>query len=85
VGSNSNYLLGVSAISRTNAWAVGTDLNTLIEQWNGTGWSIVTSPNVGSVSNVLTAVSADGAADAWAAGSFAGSDYVPRTLVEHFC
>ena len=43
-------LRSVSASSATDAWAVGftmiarRDFGTLIEQWNGSAWKIVTSP-----------------------------------------
>src|SRR5882762_7976200 len=48
---NPNSLYGVTCVSASDCWAVGdyTDSNppyyhTLIEQWDGTQWSIVTSP-----------------------------------------
>jgi hypothetical protein len=70
-------LAGVSAISASDAWAVGTYLNnttnaydTLILHWNGTKWSQVTSPNPNPTGeNRLNAVSADGAKDVWAVGT----------------
>src|SRR5439155_15874906 len=37
-------LLGVSCVSGTSCFAVGVGVgNTLVEQWNGTAWSIVAS------------------------------------------
>jgi hypothetical protein len=78
-GNNDNVLRGVSASSPSSVWAVGysTDnsgtLQTLIERWNGGGWSTVSSPNSGSGGNRLNAVSALGTGDAWAAGYFDGS------------
>jgi hypothetical protein len=46
-----NVLLGVDATSSSNAWAVGRadDVSSpfrrpLIQRWNGTSWSIVSSP-----------------------------------------
>src|SRR5262249_39675315 len=83
IGSDFDTLHGVAAISRTNAWAVGSDTNIVMEQWDGTGWTLVTPPDPGSVANNLTAVSADGALDVWAVGIQVGSDFIPRTLVEH--
>lgn len=49
VGSAHNTLHGVSCTSSTACTAVGNDntsgaLNTLAERWNGTGWSIQTTP-----------------------------------------
>ena len=48
-GPSSGHLVGVACPSATSCFAVGTDLNfngTLVERWNGTSWSIVTSPTV---------------------------------------
>jgi len=76
-------LVSVSAVSRTDAWAVGWyspagggPSSTLVEHWNGRAWSIVPSPNpsrpsgqfIGSDDN-LYGVSAHGGA-AWAVGTF---------------
>jgi hypothetical protein len=73
-------LAGVSAVSATNAWAVGyrcsnadcalpnLRFSTLIEHWNGRKWSTVASPSPGP-STQLTGVSAVSATDAWAVGN----------------
>src|SRR5947209_3425687 len=59
-----NKLLGVTAISTSNVWAVGyyqSDsgaVQTLVEHWNGTSWSLVASPNSASTINQLFAVAA---------------------------
>ncbi len=43
----------------------------LIEQWNGTSWSVVASPNPSAGQNILDAASADpSSGQAWAVGSF---------------
>src|SRR5690348_5630714 len=45
VGTTS-HLNSVSVISATDVWAVGySSTGTLIEHWDGTSWSIVSSPN----------------------------------------
>ena len=70
-------LAGVSAISTSDAWAVGTYYNnttntydTLILHWNGKAWTKVSSPNPDATGeNRLNAVSADGAGDVWAVGT----------------
>jgi hypothetical protein len=55
-------------------WAVGSYLTTanisqtLIEQWNGTAWQIVPSPNGGADANDLYGVAAVAARDVWAVG-----------------
>ena len=70
-------LAGVTAISASDAWAVGTYYNnttntydTLTLHWNGKSWSEVSSPNPDATGeNRLNAVSADGANDVWAVGT----------------
>ena len=71
-----NLLNGVVAISKHDAWAVGANytglegppLQALIEQWNGSQWSVVSSPNPGS-NDGLNQVSAISANDIWATGN----------------
>ena len=67
-------LEGVSAISPSNAWAVGRDDGApLTEHWNGSKWSSVALPagpcSVFENDCQLTGVSADSASDAIAVGS----------------
>jgi len=75
-GTLFNTLAGAAVVSANDIWAVGQSQNssgipaTLIEQWNGTSWSIVTSPAPGSAS-LLNGASADPASgQAWAVGNF---------------
>ncbi len=86
-------LSAVSAFSSNNAWAVGSYETansvslTLIEQWNGTQWSIVPSPNPGTFINELSGVVAISASDVWAVGIYGGPDSNPNpsgTLIEHW-
>src|SRR6266700_3070141 len=65
-----NSLLGVRAISASDAWAVGFDASnggyrTLIMHWDGTSWSKVITNTVGHLSSVA-AVSSN---DVWAVGT----------------
>jgi len=81
------YLNGVAAISATDSWAVGSSITsgvgqTLVEQWNGTSWNVVPSPNSSSTVNGLTAVSAHSATDIWAVGEAGSTSVVP--LIEHW-
>ena len=51
-GHAHNYLYGVAAVSATDVWAVGYYFNgsarqTLVEHWNGSAWSVVTSAQCG--------------------------------------
>lgn len=76
---SSNSLSGVAAISADSAWAVGTydsnfnGLQTLTEQWDGTQWNVVPSPNQpgADTPNYLYGVTAISANDAWAVGDYA--------------
>jgi hypothetical protein len=88
--AHDNYLTSVSAISASDAWAVGeysdgTVDRTLAEHWDGTTWTQVPSPDAGSPtdSNDLFAVAASSSSGAWAVGA-SGSGRVTRTLVEHW-
>jgi hypothetical protein len=72
-------LLGASAVSANDVWAVGSE----ILHWNGATWSIVQYPAVPS-SSILRAVSAVSANDIWAVGfrnAFYGSD---ETIAVHW-
>jgi hypothetical protein len=78
-------LAGVTEISSTNVWAVGDTLGqSFVEQWNGTQWARVSSPNVGTSNNTLQAAAALPAADdVWAVGEyFSSTSSVYQTLVE---
>ena len=86
-----DQLYGVAAVSASDVWTVGSYQNsngtykTLIEQWNGTNWSVVHSPNIGMYDNELYGVAAVSANDVWAVGryyNFKGADY--QTLTEHW-
>src|SRR5206468_3378703 len=61
-GPTDSSLNSVSCASTTNCYAVGsystpTSGKTLVEQWNGTTWSIIPSPNAsGATDSILTSV-----------------------------
>lgn len=87
-----SVLNSVTAISVSDVWAVGYAVSgnqsvhsTLIEHWNGTIWSIITSPNQGTNTNVLSSITAISANDLWAVGQYvSGNDLNPQTLIEHY-
>ena len=70
------FLSGVSAVSASDAWAVGSEnaeLNgvgakPVIDNWNGTAWSQVSAPATAGNTASLAAVSASSPTDAWAVG-----------------
>src|ERR1043166_8827708 len=51
--AQANLLNGVTCVSASECWAVGysgsgSENRALIERWDGTSWSIVSSPNIGT-------------------------------------
>ena len=70
-----DQLQGVTAISATNAWAVGyyqlsgTGFYTLILHWDGTAWHWMRSPDP-AVDDFLVGVAATSASSVWAVGGF---------------
>jgi hypothetical protein len=86
--SGDNALTSVDALSSTNAWAVGssrtaTSRKSLIQRWNGTSWTIVSSPNPGTIGNSLLGVEATGPNDIWAVG-WKNSGNGLRSLLLHY-
>jgi hypothetical protein len=75
IPDDNSQLLGVSALSANQVWAVG--LNSLIEYWNGASWTVQTpAPKPGA----FYAVDALTSTEVWAAGEFGvGLDYFPLT------
>jgi hypothetical protein len=63
-------LVGITATSADNAWAVGVSGagGTLILRWNGQAWSRQASPNLPKLTGGLSSVTATSARDAWALG-----------------
>src|SRR5207302_1964395 len=89
LGTQANTLFSVAAPADDDVWAVGAgydqQLNayrTVIEHWNGAGWSIISSPNATSGYNLLNGVAVAGSNDIWTVGQAAnGNTY--GTLIEH--
>jgi hypothetical protein len=89
-GANTN-LNAVTALSASDAWAVGTayaspTTTTSILHWNGSHWTLVPSPNTGTVANGLNGVAALGANDVWAVGDQTSdpTNSNVQQLVEHW-
>jgi hypothetical protein len=83
-------LSGVAATSPSNAWVAGDSWNgtagqTLIEQWNGSAWCTMTTPDPGGPAepNTLYSVAATSATNAWAVGYY-GSSTGDHTLILHW-
>ncbi len=80
-------LTSVSAVSASNAWAVGSGPNgSLIVHWNGHQWSTVPSPTSSQwTSSALSGVSAVSAKDVWAVGTFdTDTSQDGQTLIIHW-
>ena len=83
-----NTLAAISVDTASDIWAVGTTTSSstasgyqpLIEHWNGTAWSLSSSP---AVSGRLASVAAIAPGDAWAVGTYAGQNGI-QTLAEHW-
>src|SRR5258706_11277640 len=88
-GSSSSGLSAVAAVSANDIWAVGSSGSqmgsgqTVIENWDGTQWSLVQSPSTGSLYNTLTGVAVVSASDVWAVGWQANGG-PSQTLIEHW-
>src|SRR5205807_728309 len=85
-----NVLNGVTCVSASDCWAIGyynngSDVQKLIGQWNGSAWSIVTSPNTSTTQdNILNGVTCVSASDCWAVGEYYVSNVNHHTLIERW-
>ncbi len=90
LGANISELSGVSCPSATSCFAVGgystsSARSTLVEQWNGTTWSIITSPNPsGATWTTLNGVSCPSTTSCYAVGYYLTGSTPNQTLVEHW-
>ena len=89
--TQANVLNDVSCASASFCTAVGYYVNaggtsqTLIEKWNGTAWSKVTSPNSSSTqANVLNGVSCTSASSCGAVGYYVNNLGLSQTLAERW-
>jgi hypothetical protein len=95
-GTSNNELLGATAVSAGNAWSIGyyqsatcvCSQRTLVEHWNGTRWSIASTPNPATHSgdyDVLKGTAAVSASDVWAVGYTGNASYgQDKSLIEHW-
>lgn len=92
VGEDDNTLVDLTTISSTDAWAVGyyysgsgsQIVHTLALHWDGSTWSVVSTPAVGTGYNVFTAVDGMASNDVWAVGQFYSTGGGYRMLMEHW-
>jgi hypothetical protein len=90
--SGDNYLNALAAVpgGAQDVWSVGYYYTsgsgthqTLAEHWNGSGWSIVSSPNQTSHSYLFSAAAVS-SNDVWAVGAYTGTNGLYQTLIEHW-
>jgi hypothetical protein len=86
-----NVLRGVTAVTANDVWAVGDGSQnpidpgiTLIVHWDGSAWSIISSPTLRGAKALLNGVSATSSDDVWAVGEAVRGGNAGRTLTEHW-
>jgi hypothetical protein len=85
-----NRLFGVTCASATDCWAIGRYftgliLQTLIEHWDGTGWTIATSPDTSiAEENYLYDVTCSSTLDCWTVGAYGSGSGTGQPLIEHW-
>jgi hypothetical protein len=91
VGTLGSQLAGVTAVSGSDIWAVGQFAQsplglaqTLTLHWDGTSWSVVSSPDAGSGISTLQAAAAVSTADVWAVGESTAASGTPLSLIEQW-
>ena len=90
-GAYSDYFDGIAVVSANDIWAVGSysasssgpDLN-LAEHWNGSSWTVVSTPNPTSYSNFFQKATAISSSDLWAVGATSTDPNNYRTMIEHW-
>jgi len=92
--TSDNLLKAVAVVNATDVYAVGYYYNyndiaqTMIEQWDGTAWNIVSTPDIGTRDNYLDSVTALDAKNVWTVGQYTDKTKSPpdsQALVEYFC
>jgi hypothetical protein len=83
-GSTFSQLNATFAASHTQAWAVGQTrvaasgdgFETLIEEWNGSTWSVVPGAPASASASSLNGVSGSGPSDIWAVGQNSSTSFI---------
>jgi hypothetical protein len=90
VGTLSNYLFGILAISSNDLWAVGArdieqQSRTLILHGDGSNWAPIASPNlITATSHTLADVDGVSSGDVWAVGFYNSPSTSEQTLTQHW-
>jgi hypothetical protein len=83
-----NYFGSLTCNSLSQCWAVGYYFNgatnqTLAARWDGTSWSIISSPNLGTL-DVFYDVTCNSAFDCWAVGAYVDGTGLNKPLLERW-
>jgi hypothetical protein len=86
-GSTFSQLNAAFTASPTQAWAVGQTrvaasgdgFETLIEEWNGSTWSVVPGAPASASASSLNGVSGSGPSDIWAVGQNASTSFIEHS------
>lgn len=86
---SNEVLVGIVALSSTDIWTAGQFLlplqgsaqQTLTENWNGSSWSVVPSPNASRSNNRLHGIAATPSGTLWAVGTTGVFARPERTLI----
>ena len=88
--NSANELHGVSPVTSNYVWSVGYGahtsggvLQTLTERWDGSQWTIITSPNIGGGDNLLNSVSVTPGTTGTSGSVWAVGEYVDANLIRH--
>lgn len=85
-----NVLFGVACQSASRCWAVGyhkagNPLQTLMQSWDGSTWSLASSPNSSpGQTNTLRAVTCVSASECWTVGNYYNAQSISRTLTARY-
>jgi len=83
-----NRLHGAYAVAEDDVWAVGggggNEQRTLVERWDGSSISVVSSPHQSGMNDELVDIDGTGANDIWAVGSIGQPGSGTETLVQHW-
>jgi len=83
-----SFLYGVTAISATDIWAVGSGgvnpIKVLTAHWDGTAWTYVPNPTLQTDYAFLKNVTALASNDVWAVGYLTDRNGIDQNLVEHW-
>ena len=95
-GFNPDYIApqlnGITAVTASDAWIAGTyNDQSLVEHWDGSHWSIVSTPDLSSSGNYgLSGIAAISTSDVWAVGAISSARQHFQslagihTLIEHW-